>query len=87
MQIDYKEKRFEEDIQSFMLNSGGYIKGDMKNYDKEKALNLNLLIQFIKDTQPKAWERFDKQCNFDSEKKFYKALNDEIEIHGLIHIL
>ena len=87
MHIDYKEKRFEEDIQSFMLNNGGYIKGDMQNYDKEKALNLNLLIQFIKDTQPKAWERFDKQCNFDSEKKFYKALNDEIEIHGLIHIL
>ncbi len=87
MGIECNEKRFEQDIHFYMLNYGGYTKGDMSTYDKEKAIDMDKLIRFIKNTQPKAWNRFEKQCNFDVEKKFYKALNDEIEEHGLIYIL
>lgn len=87
MGIECNEKRFEQDIHSYMLNHGGYTKGDMSTYDKEKAIDMDKLIRFVKNTQPKAWSRFEKQCNFDIEKKFYKVLNDEIEEHGLIYIL
>lgn len=87
MSIEKNEARFEKDIHKYMLNQGGYIKGDMSTYDKERAIDLNKLMSFIKSTQPKQWERFEKQCNFDAEKKFYKALNDEIEQWGLIHVL
>lgn len=87
MAIECDEKRFEKDIHSYMLKYGGYTKGDMGTYDKEKAIDMDKLISFIKNTQPKAWSRFEKQCNFDAQKKFYKVLNDEIEEHGLIHVL
>lgn len=86
MAISYKEITFEEDIE-FSLLENGYIKGDPFTYDKEKAMDINTLITFIKETQPKQWSRFERQCNSDIEKKFYKAVNDAINSYGLIKVL
>lgn len=86
MAISYKEITFEEDIEFSLLESG-YIKGNSSTYDKEKAMDITTLITFIKETQPKQWSRFEKQCNSDIEKKFYKAVNDAINSYGLIKVL
>ncbi|WP_071395072.1 type I restriction endonuclease subunit R [Bacillus tuaregi] len=87
MTIQDNEKRFEEDIESYLLSNGGYVKGDQTNYYKEKAFDINQLIGFIKETQEKAWTRYEKIYQADSEKKLYKRLNDEIETNGLLHVL
>lgn len=86
MDISYKEITFEEDIE-FSLLENGYIKANPSTYDKEKAMDMTTLITFIKETQPKQWSRFEKQCNSDIEKKFYKAVNDAINSYGLIKVL
>lgn len=85
--MDYKEKRFEEDIESFLLNNGGYVTGNMMSYDAEKAIDMETLITFIKASQPKQWERYLRNYKDDSENKLYKRLNEEIENNGLIHVL
>lgn len=51
---ELKEKKFEADIEQYLLTEGGYTKGTQATYDREKALDLDTLIRFIKDTQPKA---------------------------------
>ena len=57
------EKQFETDIESFFLtDEGGYIKPSEK-YDASVGLYVDTLIGFIKTTQPKEWERFEKSCN------------------------
>ena len=86
--MEYKEIRFESDIETFLLSyAGGYQKGDMKRYDKDKALDMETLISFVKDTQPKEWDRFERMTVSDVEKKFFKAINDAINNFGLIHVL
>lgn len=85
--MDYKEKRFEEDIESFLLTNGGYIKGSMANYNAEKAIDINTLIEFIKASQPRQWERYIRNYGDDAENKLYKRFNEEVESHGLIHVL
>lgn len=86
--MDYKERRFEEDIETFLLSPlGGYQKGDMKHYDKDKAMDMDTLIAFVKESQPREWDRFEKVIVSDVEKKFFKAINDAIENYGLIHVL
>src|SRR5665648_205168 len=86
--MEHKEIRFESDIESFLLSpAGGYAKGSMTDYNKEKAIDMPTLISFVKATQPKEWTRFEKQCVSDVEKKFYKAINDAIEIDGIIAVL
>ncbi|MGG3043475.1 DEAD/DEAH box helicase family protein [Bacillus anthracis] len=85
--MDYKEKRFEEDIESFLLSEGGYIKGDMSTYNKEKAIDMVKLISFIKTSQKKQWERYVRNYQEDAEKKLYKRLNEEIEDKGVLYVL
>ncbi|PFK43193.1 restriction endonuclease subunit R [Bacillus cereus] len=85
--MDYKEKRFEEDIESYLLTSGGYTRGDMATYNAEKAIDMPKLIKFINTSQPRQWERYVRNYKEDAENKLYKRLNEEIETHGLIHVI
>jgi type I restriction enzyme R subunit len=85
--LDYKEKRFEEDIESFLLSLGGYIKGNMSTYDAGNAIDLPKLISFIKTTQENEWERYEKIYGAESEKKLLKRFNEEVNTHGLLHVL
>ena len=85
--LDDKEKRFEDDIESYLLTDGGYTKGDMTTYNRDKAIDMAQLIAFIKSTQPKQWERYVRNYKDDAENKLYKRFNEEVEAHGLIHVL
>lgn len=86
------EKRFESDIEAFLISpEGGWDKTSDAGYCASKgsgmALDLSTLIGFIKETQPVAWQRFEKQCNSDPEKKFYRAFENAVENDGLISVL
>ncbi|MGN4696921.1 type I restriction endonuclease subunit R [Bacillus cereus group sp. MYBK185-1] len=85
--MDYKEKRFEEDIESFLLSKGGYIRGNMSNYNREQAIDMVNLLNFIKSSQPKQWERYVRNYREDAEKKLYKRLAEEIEDKGILYVL
>lgn len=85
--MDYNEKRFEEDIETYLLSNGGYTKGNMVTYNREKAIDIDQLIIFIKSTQPKVWERYVNTYKNDASNKLYKRLNEEIQLNGLIYIL
>ncbi len=85
--MDYKEKRFEQDIESYLINYGGYEKGDMSTYDKEKAIDMNTLLTFIKSTQPKQWERYEKIYIEKSEESLYKRFDESVKMHGLLNVL
>lgn len=86
--MDTSEKRFEQDIETYLLSEeGGYIKGSMATYDKVKAIDLLLLKTFIAKTQPKEWERFCKLYGDGAEKQLYKRFDEEVQAKGLIHVL
>lgn len=64
------EKRFEQDIEAFMLSpAGGYTK-NTSAYDPKLGLFTDTLTDFVKETQPKAWKRFALQNNGNLERKF-----------------
>ncbi|WNF38514.1 DEAD/DEAH box helicase family protein [Bacillaceae bacterium IKA-2] len=85
--MEYKEKRFEDDIESFLLAHGGYVKGNMSTYDAGHSIDLPKLVSFIKTTQENEWERYEKIYGEESEKKLLKRFNEEVNAHGLIHVL
>ncbi len=87
MSIDYKEKKFEEDIESYLISQGGYNKGHQLNYDKSRAIDLPKLITFIKATQAKAWQRYEANYDNEVEKKLNKRFDEEVNTHGLLHVL
>ena len=56
--METKEKNLEQDIESWLLSEGGYVKGTMATYVKKRAIDMPVLIKFIEATQPKQWERY-----------------------------
>ena len=82
------ERRFEEDIESYLLSiDGGYVKGNPKDFDREYALNKKDLFAFIENTQDKEWDRFKKAFPDDYEKRFIKRFNDEVSVRGIIDVI
>lgn len=81
------EKDFEADIERYLLTEGGYAKGNQATYDKEKAIDLDTLIRFIKDSQPKAWEKFERKYGNGAKAQLYKTIQGDISKYGLIHTL
>lgn len=79
--------RFESDIETYLLTEGGYSKGDQSNYDKERAIDINQLVAYIKETQERAWTRYEKIYKDEAINKLYKRLSDEINTNGLLHVL
>ena len=51
------------------------------------ALDIHTLVGFVKATQPIMWQRFEKQCNSDPYRKFYKCFEDAVQMDGLLSVM
>ena len=85
--FDVKEKRFEQDIEEYLITEGGYTKGNSQSFDRKLGLDTDTFISFIKRSQPKAWERYTKIYGSDSEKQIVERFCREIKMNGLLHVL
>ena len=86
------EKQFETDIEAYLISDkGGWVRASDKGYSspegKTRALDLNVLTNFIKNTQPLMWNRFEKTCVDSPEEKFYKVFEDAIKMDGMVNVL
>lgn len=84
--FDYKEKRFEHDIEEYLTTKGGYEKGNSKSFDRKLALDVNTFTTFIKKSQPKQWERFEKIYGADSERQIIDRFCREVKMVGLLKV-
>lgn len=83
-----KEEQFEENIEKFFISpAGGYSKADDSWFTPEKGLNIETLTAFVKATQPKTWERFEKECNTDPKEKFYIRFQEAVDREGILSVL
>lgn len=85
--METKEKNFEADIEHYLLNEGGYVKGDQSTYDKKRAIDMPVLLQFIQNTQPKVWQRYVNLYGDKSADQLYKVFQSDVAHYGLIHVL
>ncbi len=81
------EKRFEEDIESFLISAEGGWTKTTDVYDPNTGLYTDTLIAFVQRTQPKEWARFEKQQSSDPVRKFVNAFNNAVDEEGLIKVL
>ena len=66
---------------------GGYIKGNQATYDKQRAIDMPLLIRFIEQTQPKQWSRYQNIYGDKAPDQLYKTFQYDVSKYGLIHVL
>ena len=85
--FDVKEKRFEQDIEEYLITEGGYEKGNPHKFDRKLALDTETFLKFIKTSQPKQWERYEKIYGTDSEKQVVERFCREVKMVGLLQVL
>ena len=85
--FDVKEKRFEEDIEDYLIHDGGYLKGDPTSFNRKTGLNERTFVEFIKDSQPKQWERYVKIYDSSAEQQIIERFCREVKQTNLLNVL
>lgn len=84
------EHQFESDIEAVMTGELGWQKATERGYLKwrDKALDLERLVDFVKATQQLQWRAFERTCSgLDVYNKFYRKFEDAVGARGLIDVL
>ena len=90
--MDESEKNFESKIEEYLTSpEGGWQKATDAGYCNHDyrgmALDIVTLTNFVKASQPMAWRRFERMCNIDPVRQFYKAFDSAVNQVGLIEVL
>lgn len=96
--MDTSEKRFERDIESFLISKeGGYVQFNgqdkegnwihNKSHDLGKCIYMDVLVEFIEKTQPKEWTKYKKYYGDQACDKLYARLETTISNQGLLWVL
>lgn len=83
----HTEQTFEEAIEAALLENGGYHKGSSTYYDADLGLFPNYITNFLKESQPTAWEKIAKIHSEDVETKVVQRLIREIDLRGALDVI
>jgi len=82
------ERVFQNHLIDRLIHNQGYVKRDTKtDYDVEAALDKELVVQFIKETQSDEWVRLEEQYSDAAEKEFFKQLEKALKQRGTLDVL
>ena len=80
------EKKFEDHIEKHLKQSG-YDSIDSTLYDKELCLIPTKVLDFIKSTQEKTYQKLEQQFGGETDTKLFKRITSEIDNRGVIDVL
>lgn len=83
----HTELTFEEAIESSLLKSGGYIKGQSLDFDANLGLFPSYIFEFLKNSQPTAWAKIENIHKADVESKVLQRLIREIDLRGSLDVI
>jgi len=83
----HTEDTFEENIEAELIESGGYTKGHSQDFDAELGLFPSYITDFLKSSQPKAWDKIISIHKSDVETKVIRRLIKELDLRGALDVL
>jgi type I restriction enzyme R subunit len=83
----HTELTFESAIEISLLETGGYIKGLSDDFDAQLGLFPKYIIEFLKASQPKSWEKLVNIHKDEAEKKVIQRLIKEIDLRGALDVI
>ena len=85
---DPNEKQFEETIADYLIQRGGYRRGNPSVFNRIPALDETTFTEFIQQSQPKSWKRHcTNYAGQDPVNALIKRFNQTVEHNGLLHVL
>ncbi len=81
------ENTFESAIIQSLLENGGYAEGKASDYSPELGLFKAEVLRFLKDTQPKQWEKLSAIHGGDIENRLIQRLYKEIDLRSSLDVI
>lgn len=86
MPVDHTEKGFEQAIEAHLL-ANGYMKVSAAVFDAKLAFDATTLVTFLKDTQPKEWEKLAAIYGKEVESKVIATVARDLDTRGMLDCL
>lgn len=84
----HKEKILQEHLIAELVAGAGYVRRDTKaDYDRALAMDRDLVLRFVRETQPEAWEKLAQHYTGSAEDVFFKQLEKALKDRGLLDVL
>lgn len=87
----HKETAFEQHFVSELVDSQGFVERfdtpEIHNYDPELALDKELLINFVKQTQPDSWALMESKFGSKVEEMFCKEVDKKLKNSDIVTVL
>lgn len=89
MTIGASERKFEGAIEAWLLEHGGYAKGDPRTFDRGLGLDPDDVLAFVAQTQPDEWRELTARHGGEDNARanFLKRLAAEIDERGTVDVL
>ena len=84
---DTSEKGLESIIVASLVEKAGYVQGDPQDFDREHAIDLAKLLQFLASTQPDTYEALGIEEEGPKRTQFLHRLQGEIAKRGVVDVL
>ena len=86
--MNYKEIAFEDFIEKQLAGLHGYRKRNARSdYDKKLAVDRELVLEFLRESQPEKLENLIERFGDDAKPKLLARLDDEISTRGVLDVL
>jgi type I restriction enzyme R subunit len=83
----HREIVLEERLVSLLVAAHGYVERTPEDYDRPLALDRELLLQFVRETQTEEWTKLEAQYAAAAEPEFFKQLEKALKTRSLLDVL
>jgi type I restriction enzyme R subunit len=87
MSKSHEEGRFEEEIADWLIENGGYERLSPEEFDREQGIFPDVVVSFVKETQPEKWEKLETAYQGNARKRFLQDLTSAMEGRGTLEVL
>lgn len=81
------EQTFETAIIESLLENGGYTQGNAGDYSPELGMFKAEILQFLRDTQAKQWDKLAAIHGADIENRLIQRLYKELDLRGALDVI
>ena len=83
----HREIALEQHLADRLVASQGYVRRKPEDHDRPLAVDRELILRFVKDTQPGEWRKLEAQYTTAAEAEFFKQLEKALKTRGTLDVL
>lgn len=82
----HTESAFESAIVGHLTANGWYA-GDASDFSRDLAFDRKAVLAFVRDSQPKEWDKLQSYYKDETENKFIQRLFKELDLRGMLDVI